>query len=98
MTFSAKKSIFQPESAIASHDGTLMAQKISSILCFGPGGAGDEKNCKVNPVTFAKNHISSLSLLISSSKCRFQNFSVMTFSESSVFVMVFSGVSEEIKT
>jgi hypothetical protein len=75
-----------------------MAQKICSIIFFGPGGAGDEKNCKVNPVTFAKNHISSLSLLILSSKCRFQNFSVMTFSESSVFVMAFSGVSEEIKT
>ena len=50
------------ESALASHDGTLMAQKICSILFFGPGGAGDEKNCKgqlaytlVNPVTFVKN-------------------------------------------
>ena len=87
-----------PESVIASHDGTLMAQKNCSILFFGPGEAGDEKNCKVNPVTFVKNHISSLSLLILSSKCRFQNFSVITFSESSVFVMAFSGVSEEIKT
>ena len=87
-----------PESAIASHDGTLMAQKMCSILFFGPGGAVDEKNCKVNPVTFVKNHISSLSPFILSSKYQFQNFSVITFSGSSVFVMAFSGFSEEIKT
>ena len=75
-----------------------MAHKICSILFFGPGGAVDEKNCKVNPVTFVKNHISSLSPFILSSKYQFQNFSVITFSGSSVFVMAFSGFSEEIKT
>jgi len=35
------------ESAIASHDGTLMAQNNRSRIFFGPGEAGDEKNCKV---------------------------------------------------
>ena len=41
------------ESAIAGHDGTLMVQNSRDRIFFGPGEAGFEKNCKVNPRTFA---------------------------------------------
>ena len=40
-----------PESAVAGHDGTLMAQKSWDRIFVGPGEAGDEKNCKVKPGT-----------------------------------------------
>ena len=41
------------QSAIAGHDGTLMVQNSRDRIFFGPGEAGFEKNCKVNPRTFA---------------------------------------------
>ena len=41
------------ESVIAGHDGTLMVQNSRDRIFFGPGEAGFEKNCKVNPRTFA---------------------------------------------
>ena len=45
--------VLKPESAIAGHDGTLMVQNSRDRIFFGPGEAGFEKNCKVNPRTFA---------------------------------------------
>ena len=44
---------FRSESAIAGHDGTMMVQNSRDRIFFGPGEAGFEKNCKVNPRTFA---------------------------------------------
>jgi len=41
-----------PESALAGHNGTLVVQNKRSRIFFGPGEAGYEKNCKVNPRTF----------------------------------------------
>ena len=55
MLFLRKKnheSILTSESAIAGHDGTLMVQNSRDRIFFGPGEAGVEKNCKVNPVSF----------------------------------------------
>ena len=40
------------ESALAGHNGTLVVQNKRSRIFFGPGEAGYEKNCKVNPRTF----------------------------------------------
>ena len=82
------------ESAIASHDGTLMAQNNRSRIFFGPGEAGDEKNCKVKMAILPFFYISSRSLLILSSKFQFQTLSPIVFLKSSVFVMAFNGVLE----
>ena len=40
------------ESALAGLDGTKMALNNRDRIFFGPGEAGDEKNCKVKPRTF----------------------------------------------
>ena len=44
--------VVSSESALAGLDGTKMALNNRDIFFVGPGEAGYEKNCKVNPRTF----------------------------------------------